>query len=242
MKGHSERVPAKNMRSFAGKPLFFHVLETLLRSRYIAGVLINTDSEHIAALAEPFERVRVIRRPEALRGDCVPMNDIIAYDMAHVSGEHFLQTHSTSPLLSVETLDRAVAEYLSGLPGQDSLFSVTRLQARLYDGNGPLNHDPALLVRTQDLPPIYEENSNMYLFSRGSFAAAGGRRIGLAPRMFPMSRLEAIDIDEPDDFMLAEALHKTRATAEIHHANTTAEAILAWVAERNFYGANYAGQ
>ncbi len=232
MKGHSERVPSKNVRSFAGKPLFYHVLETLLQSRYITEVLINTDSDRIAALAEPFERVRLVRRPHDLRGDCVPMNDIIAYDMELSDGEHFLQTHSTNPLLTVDTLDRAIEEYFSSLPERDSLFSVTRLQSRLYDGKGPLNHDPARLERTQDLPPIFEENSNIYLFSRTAFAAADGRRIGLKPRMFPMSRLEAMDIDEPEDFILAETLFHVRSSSTADRQNLPVNAP-AWPAAQN---------
>ncbi len=237
MKGHSERVPSKNIRSFAGKPLFFHVLETLLQSRYVAEVLINTDSERIASLAGSFSRVRLVRRPHALRGDCVPMNDIIAHDMGLSDGEHFLQTHATNPLLTVDTLDRAIEEYFSGLPERDSLFSVTRLQSRLYDGKGPLNHDPARLERTQDLPPIFEENSNIYLFSRGAFAAAGNRRIGLRPRMFPMSRLEAMDIDEPEDFILAETLFHARFSYAADRPDLSANAMV-WPAPRSALSSN----
>jgi CMP-N-acetylneuraminic acid synthetase len=213
MKEHSERVPFKNIRRFAGKPLFYHVLETLLRSRHVNSATIDTDSRTIAELAGRFDRVRIIRRPESLRGDLVSMNEIIAHDMKLVSGEHFLQTHSTNPLLTVETLNRAIEEYFSRLSEYDSLFSVTRLQTRLYTCDGPLNHDPAKLERTQDLPPIFEENSNIYLFSRSAFIAAGGKRIGTRSRMFPMSRLEAIDIDEPDDFILAENLYKIKVAS-----------------------------
>ncbi|MDR2574394.1 MAG: acylneuraminate cytidylyltransferase family protein [Desulfovibrio sp.] len=209
MKDHSERLPSKNIRPFAGQPLFFHVLKTLLQSPYVNTVTVNTDSRSIAALAGRFSRVRIICRPEALCGDLVSMNDIIAHDLDCVPGEHFLQTHSTNPLLAVETLNRAIEEYFSALAGYDSLFSVTRLQTRLYSDSGPLNHDPTKLERTQDLPPVFEENSNIYLFSRDSFNTTG-RRIGARPKMFPMSRLEAMDIDEQDDFILAEALYKMK--------------------------------
>jgi CMP-N-acetylneuraminic acid synthetase len=88
---------------------------------------------------------------------------------------------------------------------------VTRLQTRLYWEDGsPLNHNPAELLRTQDLPPVFEENSNIYIFSRASFDHAGRMRIGKTPLMFEMDRLEAVDIDEEADFRVAEALFSLR--------------------------------
>jgi CMP-N-acetylneuraminic acid synthetase len=208
MKGHSERVPNKNLRDFCGSPLYHRVMESLLSSRYVAAVAIDTDSPAIADdAAKNFERAVVIDRPEAIRGDFVSMNAVIAHDLSVLEGEHFLQTHSTNPLLTAATVDRAVEAYFEALDRRDSLFSVTRLQTRLYWKDGsPVNHDPAELLRTQDLPPVFEENSNLYVFSRSSFAAAGQKRIGLRPLMFEMDRLEAVDIDEEADFRVAEAL------------------------------------
>ncbi len=212
MKGHSERVPNKNLRNFCGSPLYHRVMESLLASRYVAEVAINTDSDVIAADARKhFDRVRIIERPEAIRGDFVSMNTIIDYDLSALSAEHFLQTHSTNPLLTTETVDRAIETYFKSLDRYDSLFSVTRLQTRLYWKDGsPVNHNPAELLRTQDLPPVFEENSNLYIFSRSSFNRAGQKRIGKTPLMFEMDRLEAVDIDEEADFRVAEALFSLR--------------------------------
>jgi CMP-N-acetylneuraminic acid synthetase len=212
MKGHSERVPNKNLRDFCGSPLYHRVMESLLASRYVAQVAIDTDSEAIAADARKhFERIRIVERPQAIRGDFVSMNSIIAHDLSVLPAEHFLQTHSTNPLLTTETVDRAIETYFECLDKHDSLFSVTRLQTRLYWEDGsPLNHNPAELLRTQDLPPVFEENSNIYIFSRASFDHAGRMRIGKTPLMFEMDRLEAVDIDEEADFRVAEALFSLR--------------------------------
>ena len=212
MKAHSERVENKNMRSFAGKPLYHRVARVLESSSLVEQILINTDSDDISADApKHFTKVKIIRRPENLRGDFVPMNDIIAHDVNSTGAEHFLQTHSTNPLLTTETLEMAIKEYFSSLADNDSLFSVTRIQSRLYWKSGdPVNHNPQELLRTQDLPPLFEENSNFYLFSKESFIAAGNRRIGLKPKMFVMNKLEAIDIDDEEDWILAEALYKLR--------------------------------
>ncbi|WP_135609986.1 cytidylyltransferase domain-containing protein [Methanococcoides sp. AM1] len=210
MKKHSERVPNKNMRDFCGKPLFHRIMESLTQSKYIKEVCINTDSKQISEDAiSHFDNVRIIERPEELMGDLVAMNDIIGHDISKFEGEHFLQTHSTNPLLTTDTIDCAIETYFRNLSKFDSLFSVNRLQTRLYWQNGePVNHNPQELLRTQDLPPLFEENSNVYIFSRESFKNTGNRRIGLKPQMFEMNKLESIDIDEPEDFILAETLYK----------------------------------
>ena len=215
MKEHSERVPGKNMRSFCGRPLFHWIIRSLQNSRYIIRIVIDTDSRAIAedALGH-FDGVSILERPEVIRGDFVSMNDIIAYDLSQIEGEHFLQTHSTNPLLTAETIDKAIECYFNRLEIYDSLFSVTRRQVRLYWQDGrPINHklhNPQESLRTQDLDPIYEENSCLYIFSRTSFSQSRNWRIGLKPQMFEMEKLEAVDIDEESDFRLAEALHKLK--------------------------------
>lgn len=212
MKGHSERVPNKNLRLFGGRPLYHCVAEVLQACPYVSSFVINTDSSAIAEDAtRHFGKVRIIERPVALRGDFVPMNDIIGHDLSLSENEHFLQTHSTNPLLTVATLNQAIEGYFRELASYDSLFSVTKLQTRLYWKSGePVNHNPSELLRTQDLPPLFEENSNFYLFSKASFRAAGNKRIGLKPQMFAMDKLEAVDIDEEEDFRLAEVLSTMR--------------------------------
>jgi N-acylneuraminate cytidylyltransferase len=215
MKGTSERVPNKNMKDFDGKPLYHAVMKTLIASSYIDTIVIDTDSERIAKDAvENFgDRVRIIERPESIRGGDVSMNVIIAHDLTELEGEHFLQTHSTNPLLRTETLDRAIETYFAKRDTYDSLFSVTKVQTRFYDKNGnPVNHNPDVLLRTQDLEPLYEENSNFYIFSKTSFYNADDKRIGRKPQIFEMNKLEAVDIDEPEDFILAELLYKHRNT------------------------------
>jgi CMP-N-acetylneuraminic acid synthetase len=212
MKEHSERIPNKNMRLFCKKPLFHKIVESLLKSKYIESVVIDTDSKIIAEDAlKNFGRVEIINRSEKLRGDFIPMNDIISYDLSQLKGEHFLQTHSTNPLLTIETINEGIEKYFENIEKYDSLFSVTRIQARLYGQDGSaINHNPNELLRTQDLSPVFEENSNLYIFSKKSFKEAGDKRIGLKPQMFEVSKFEAIDIDELEDFELAEILYKLR--------------------------------
>jgi CMP-N-acetylneuraminic acid synthetase len=213
MKGHSERVPNKNMRDFNDRPLYHAIMHTLLKSKYIEKVVIDTDSEIIKEDAKKnFDNsVIIIDRPKEIQGGDVSMNVIINYDLSQLDGDYFLQTHSTNPLLRVETLDKAIKTYFENLNKYDSLFSVTRVQTRFYDKNAnPINHNSKELLRTQDLEPLYEENSNFYIFSKESFKNAGNRRIGLKPQIFEVNKLESVDIDEPEDFILAEILYQNR--------------------------------
>ncbi len=213
MKGNSERVKNKNMRDFNGAPLYHAIVKSLLNSKYIKNVVINTDSEIIAKDAkETFgDKIIIIDRPVEIQGDFVSMNNIIAYDLNKLDGEYFLQTHSTNPLLKSETIDKAIEKYFDGLENFDSVFGVTKVQTRFYDKNAkPINHNPEELLRTQDLEPMYEENSNFYIFSKESFKNVGEKRIGLKPQIFEVNKLEAVDIDEPEDFILAELLYKNK--------------------------------
>ncbi len=214
MKDHSERVPNKNMRLLNGKPLYHWVVNALLNVDKIKEILIDTDSEMIIDdVNKNFSRDRVIafRRQDYLLGDFVSMNPIIEYDISLSDNQYFMQTHATNPLLTSNTIRKAIDFYFDNLSVYDSVFAVNKIQSRLYDYDGkPINHNPTEMLRTQDLLPIYEENSNFYLFSKASFADSGKRRIGNKPNMFVVSKLESVDIDEEDDFLLAESIMLSR--------------------------------
>jgi CMP-N-acetylneuraminic acid synthetase len=211
MRHHSERVPGKNYRLLGGRPLYAHVLSTLEGCPEIGRIIVDTDSAVITeGVAREFPRVTLVERPANLRGDEVPTNEVLLHDVEVVPGRFYLQTHCTNPFLTPRTVSGAVRAFFATYPRFDSLFSVTRLQKRLWDEHGrPLNHDPAVLLRTQDLPPLFEENSCIYLFERSALLARR-TRLGERPRMFEMDALEAWDIDEEADFAFAEALMQVR--------------------------------
>lgn len=202
MKAHSERVKNKNIRDMCGKPLFYYIIETLQKCNNVDTIVVDTDSDIIKEkLRADFGDVVVLDRPEDLRDGHTPMNSIIAHDLKHIEGDNFLQTHSTNPLLRPQTIDKAIELFLS-LRGHDSLFSVNRIQKRCYDPEGrPINHDLRVMLRTQDLTPVYEENSCIFLFTRKSFELENNR-IGRNPFMFEMDKEESLDIDEEFDFEL----------------------------------------
>lgn len=207
MRHHSQRVPGKNYRPLAGKPLFHHILETLQNCAEISEIVVDTDSPLILKdLQKFFPQVHCLSRPEALRGDGVPMNEILAYDVSQVKADCYLQTHSTNPLLKAETISRAVHAFQENYPAYDSLFSVTRWQTRLYDQLGrAINHNPAILLQTQDLPPVFEENSCIYIFTAESLLRRRNR-LGERPLMFEIDAAEAWDIDDELDFVIVDFL------------------------------------
>jgi CMP-N-acetylneuraminic acid synthetase len=134
------------------------------------------------------------------------MNEVLLYDTRQVEADFYLQTHSTSPLLTRETITAAVDSMLVNYPAYDSLFSVTRRQTRYWDQLGrAINHNPSVLLQTQDLPPVYEENSCLYMFTRETLERQRNR-IGLRPYMFEIDAAEAWDIDEEIDFMIVDLL------------------------------------
>ena len=153
----------------------------------------------------------VFERRADLVGDMISVNKIIAHTIGKVKEDYFLQTHCTNPLITSETIDAAVQLYFDNKAQYDSLFSVTCRQSRFYNASfNPINHNPNELLRTQDLPPIYEENSTMYIFSRESFFENNAQRIGAKPYLFQMNSIEATDIDNEDDFLLAESIYMRR--------------------------------
>lgn len=207
MRHHSQRVVGKNYRPLAGKPLYHHILNSLLACPEISQVVVDTDSQPIMeGLQQYFPNVRWIERPTKLRGDRVSMNEVLEYDTSQVEADFYLQTHSTNPLLRSVTISRAIQTMLANLAEYDSLFSVTRLQVRLWDQFGhAINHDPSILLQTQDLPPVFEENSCLYIFTRPSLIQRHNR-LGAHPLMFEIDAEEAWDIDEQLDFSITEFL------------------------------------
>ncbi|WP_259067290.1 cytidylyltransferase domain-containing protein [Mucilaginibacter sp. X4EP1] len=209
MRHSSERVPGKNYRDFSGKPLFHHVVQTLLDCKLIDKVIIDTDSPIVMDQARQFfPEVIVLERPEHLRDGSIPMNDVLLNSINQVPADFYLQTHSTNPLLTSKTVTEGIEKFFKIQPMYDSLFSVTRKHVRFWDALArPINHNQNILLRTQDLPPIFEENSCFYIFTQ-AILEKKHNRIGDRPFLFEMPEVEAQDIDVELNFIVAELLYK----------------------------------
>lgn len=207
MKANSERVKGKNFREFCGKPLFRWILDTLLEIEEIDQIIINTDARQILAENGLIESDRIVirDRPKEICGDLVSMNLVIEDDVVNVDADIYLMTHTTNPLLSSETIKAALSEFKKSQEAgmSDSLFTVDKIQTRFYRHDcSAINHDPDNLVRTQDLEPWFEENSNLYIFTKDSFIQTKAR-IGKNPMMYESPQFESIDIDTPADWDMA---------------------------------------
>ena len=207
MRHDSQRVQGKNYRELAGHPLYTYILGTLLSCPEISIVVVDTDSPVIKdGVRQQFPTVKVIDRPEHLRSGETPMNEVLLYDTSLIEADFYLQTHSTNPLLRRETISGAIQALFQNYPTFDSLFSVTRIQTRLWDSLGrAINHNPEVLLRTQDLPPIFEENSCIYIFTRQTLHERCNR-LGERPFMFEINAAEAWDIDDEIDFQSTDFL------------------------------------
>ena len=207
MKANSVRVKGKNFRDFCGKPLFRWILDTLLAVEEIDQIIINTDARHILAengLVDT-DRITIRDRKPEICGDHVSMNLVLADDVANVPADLYLMTHTTNPLMSADTIRKAIAVFIEAKAAgtADSLFTVDKVQTRFYRADcSPVNHDPDNLIPTQNLEPWFEENSNLYLFTADSFAKTKAR-IGKQPMMYEGPYFESIDIDTPADWDFA---------------------------------------
>ena len=213
MRHNSERVPGKNYRPLAGIPLYHHVIRTLSAVPEIESIVIDTDSNVIIDdCAAHFPHVRVLLRPQNLRDGSIAMTDVLLNTLDQVDADIVLQTHSTNPFLKAATISDALRLFTTPGSEFDSVFSVTRLQARLWDADvHPVNHDPAVLLRTQDLAPLFIENSCFFIFTP-ELLRQRGNRIGSRPLMVEMAPLEAVDIDTEEDFALAAAIAECGGT------------------------------
>lgn len=209
MKANSDRVKGKNFREFNGKPLFRWTLDTLIAVKEIDQIIINTDAREILEENDLIESNRIVirDRKKEICGDRVSMNRIIEDDVNNVDADIYLMTHTTNPLLTANTVKGALSSFQAqkneSNGDADSLFSVDKIQTRFYRQDcSAVNHDPDNLLPTQDLEPWFEENSNLYIFTKESFGKTNAR-IGVNPMIYITPKFESIDIDTPDDWDFA---------------------------------------
>lgn len=231
IKHHSSRVPGKNYRLMNKKPLYWYVLNTLSKTN-VNRIIINIDHQELAdEIQKVFPNVEMYMRPDKLKGDDVSTN-LLFMDMIvqlgldnlglHKDNNIFLQTHITNPLVTVETYNKVIQSYITHvIDGDcDTLFTAKRLQTRLYskDGNA-INHNPKELIPTQDLDPIYEENSCIYVFDYDTMKL-NNHRIGKHAYIYEMSDFESQDIDYEFDFIVTEVMMSLKNGDETNKEKT----------------------
>lgn len=211
-KKNSERVPQKNFKLLGDKELYKWILEKLIKMEEIDEVIINTDARKEIENDSIFrsKKINIRDRNTSICGDYISMNEIIKDDLMNSEFEFYVMTHTTNPFLSISTIKKALNKFFIEIENShhDSLFTVNKIQTRFYKKNGiPFNHNPEILIRTQDLEPLYEENSNLYIFSKKSFLRSNSR-IGKNPILYETDKYESIDIDDLQDWEIASLIAK----------------------------------
>jgi len=216
---NSQRVPGKNYRLLGNIPLYQYILNTLISSN-VNNIIIDTDSPTIIdGLKSTYpslidsQKIIISKRPIDLCKPTVSMNDIIDsifFRMPEILtlDTIVLQTHVTNPFLTINTINNAITMFVNSpdVSKSNSMVSVTKYQHRLWSSDGtPVNHNPKDLIQTQDLPKLYEENSNFYIFRVNSFYL-NHNRLGTSVIFFELDFLEAWDIDTEQDFLFAQLI------------------------------------
>lgn len=197
----NERCPGKNTRLLGGKPLLQYELDSLKDTGFCESINVYCSDEAIIPYLP--EGVTFIKRPEYLDLPTSNFTQIFDCFMEDVDADIYVYAHATAPFITVDTMKQCIEAVLSG--DYDSAFCANKLQDYLWKDGEPMNFEADNLPRTQDLKPIYQETSGVYVFTKAVYMKYR-RRIGKTPFIKEVSFKEAVDIDNPEDFDLAEAL------------------------------------
>lgn len=207
IKEESVRVPNKNFKILIDRPLYQWILDTLSKVDEINEIIINTDCPHlINEYCSKNNKIKVINRKVELRGNDITANTLISDDINHFQNDIILMSHATNPFIKEKTIKESIKSFINS--NCSSSFSVSTIQGRVYDeSKKPLNHDFKNLIPTQNLPRYYFENSSLYLFTK-EFFKKFETRINQESNFFEISKVESHDIDDLEDWFIAEAMAK----------------------------------
>jgi len=204
MKLNNTRLPQKNTKSFTnGKPLCYHILSTLLTVDEIDEIYVYCSNPEIKKYIP--DGVKYLKRDESLDQDTTKMNEVLKAFSKDVPADIYVMTHATSPFVSAESIKKGILAVKSN-EGWDSSFAAKKLQDFLWKDGKPFNYSLDCIPRTQDLDPLYEETSGFYIYNYDVIAKQGNR-IGQKPYVVEVSEIESVDIDEPEDFVIADAIY-----------------------------------
>lgn len=203
MKLNNRRLPQKNTKSFTnGKPLCYYILSTLLKVEGIDEVYVYCSNSDIRDFIP--EGVKFLKRSESLDQDTTKMNEVLKCFATDVPADIYVMTHTTAPFIKAESIKKGLDAVTSG--EYDSSFAAKKLQDFLWKDGVPFNYELDKIPRTQDLPPLYEETSGFYIYEKTVMTELG-RRIGNKPYIVEVGEVESVDIDEAEDFMIADAIY-----------------------------------
>jgi len=202
MKLNNRRLPQKNTKKFTnGNPLCYYILSTLLTVDSIDEVYVYCSNPEIKGYIP--EGVKFLKRSETLDLDSTKMNEVLGCFAKDVPADIYVMTHTTAPFISKQAIEQGINAVISGK--YDSSFAAKKLQDFLWMNNRPFNYELDNIPRTQDLPILYEETSGFYIYEK-EVMTKYNRRIGECPYIVEVGEIESVDIDEAEDFLIADAI------------------------------------
>lgn len=201
IKLNNERLPGKNTMLLDGKPLLQHQLLAVRKTGLADEVYVYCSD--VSVCPHLPEGTRFLQRPAELDLPTSNFTQIFGAFSGTVPADIYVYVHATAPFVTPETIAECIRAVQSG--EYDSAFCAVKIQDFLWKNGEPLNFDAANVPRSQDLDPIYRETSGVYVFTREVFETCR-RRIGKKPFVKEVSFKEAVDINNPEDFRLAEAM------------------------------------
>lgn len=215
-RGGSKGLPGKNILSFCGKPLLAWSIEQAKKSKFIDTVIVSTDSESIAAIADKFGAEVPFLRPKNISGSSAKTIDAIFhalnfFDKKMGTFDYVILLQPTSPLRTEQDIDKAISlcfkndakAVISVCKTEHSPLWSVRLPKSL-SMKGFINPVVANKPR-QSLPDFYRINGAIY-FSSTSYLRKNNGFLGIDTIAYVMSRECSVDIDTKLDFEFAEFL------------------------------------
>jgi len=218
-RGGSKRLPGKNIRDFAGKPMLAWSVETALESGLFDTVMVSTDSDEIAAVARAAGATVPFMRSAEAADDHAILLDVMAevVDRYEQDGQRFDRLCCilpTAPLLRPSTVKHAADLMAAG--GFDTVFPVVafsypiqRALRRDADGHTAMRQPEHYASRSQDLEPAFHDAGQFYWMTHEVCVSKQSMFAGRAGS-FVIDEMEAQDIDTLTDWRLAELKMQAR--------------------------------
>lgn len=204
IKTNNERLPGKNTKPFTnGKPLMTYILETLKKVRNIDEIYVYCSDETVVECIP--DGIHFLKRDTYYDLSSTSFNEVLTSFAELVDADVYVLTHATAPFISAESIERGVDAVVNG--GHDSATAVVKLQEFLWKDNKPFNYDIERIPRTQDLELMYTETCGLFVYTK-DLIVKKKRRIGDNPYLVEVSKIEACDINEQEDFLIADALYQ----------------------------------
>lgn len=201
IKLNNERLPGKNTMLLGEKPLLQHQLQAARNTGLVDEIYVYCSDESVCSFLP--EGICFLKRPAELDLPSSNFTQIFSAFSKTIPADIYVYIHATAPYITAGTISECIRAVQSG--NYDSAFCALKIQDFLWKDGEPLNFDASNLPRSQDLEPVYRETSGAYVFTCEVFEKYH-RRVGMHPFIKEVTIKEAVDINNPEDFRLAEAL------------------------------------